>query len=216
MSWGEWSERLGAFLFPAACLGCGVSSGEYLCSACRSSFHPSHGLLLQAELRTLGSYEGVLAEAIGAVKHKGHKALGRELARLAALAVGRRWGSNERHSVYPLRASRSGQRYRGFSLPGMMEEAVLETTGWSALDGETARRFPDSAVSSHGLNLEQRLERQFPNRPFQTQENREAGPILLLDDVVTSGATMGAAVSRARELGFGPVRCFALALAPEA
>lgn len=210
-----WGERIGTFLFPATCLGCGASAGEHLCSTCRSDLQPARCLLLEAELWTLGSYEGVLAEAIGAVKQKGHKALGRELARLAARAVGQRWGRQGSHHVYSLAASRSGQRLRGFSLPELMGQAVLEQTAWNALDRNLAASFPDSVSSSRGLNLEQRLERQFPARSFRLSESGTAGPILLLDDVVTSGATMGTAVARARELGFGPVRCFALALAPE-
>ena len=170
--------------------------------------------MVGSELLTLGSYEGVLQACLTAVKQQGHKALGIELAQLAALRVEERWGKGPANRVYSIRPSRSGQRYRGFSLPLMIEQAVLARTGWPALEESLIGHFPDSKTSSQGLNLEQRLERQHrPLAPPSAQLGQGKGPLLILDDVVTTGATLGAAVITARELGFEPVNCCALAVA---
>jgi predicted amidophosphoribosyltransferase len=212
---GNITARLGAFLFPAACLGCQRRGELYLCADCRASLRPSLSLVLGAELLALGSYEGPLQACLTAVKQQGHKAVAAELALMAAQGVEQRWGRGHPAKVYSIRPSRSGQRFRGFSLPLIMERAVRERTGWVALEAALAGRFPDSKVSSQGLNLEQRLERQ--QRPAATPEPLSIGqgPLLILDDVVTSGATLGAAVAVARALGFEPITCCALAVAPQ-
>lgn len=208
-------ERLVAFLFPACCLGCQAEMGKYLCSACLANLQPCHSLITGASLITLGRYEGFLAESLTAVKKRGHKALAKELSELAAMAIVQRWGREESWTVHAVRPSREGHRYRGFSIPQMMEKAVIESTGWQALEPSLAASFPGSLSSSRGLSLEQRLGRQSDSDISSSGKCQPRGPLLLLDDVVTTGATLGKAVSTARELGFEPVSCFALALAPE-
>lgn len=167
------------------------------------------------ELRALGAYEGLLQECITAVKQRGHKAVGRELAQLAAGGVvASGLGPAQ---VMSLRPSRAGQRYRGFSLPMMMEDEVLARTGWQPVPRELRAYFPEGQSSSRGLNLEQRLERQqglSPSFPEPPEGGR--GMLWLLDDVVTTGATMSLAVAIARGLGYDPISCFALAVAEEA
>lgn len=166
------------------------------------------------ELRTLGTYEGVLQECLTAVKQRGHKALARELAQMAAQRiVAIRPDSAQ---VLSIRPSRAGQRFRGFSLPLMMEREVLARTGWQPVTAELRARFPEGQSSSQGLNLEQRLERQrgLPARSQSLEASR--GPLWLLDDVVTTGATLSVAVGVARGLGYDPIRCFAVAVADEA
>ena len=209
-------ERLGAFLFPPACVGCQAGGEHYLCSACRSSLRPGRSLVAGAELITLGAYEGVLQACLTAVKQQGHKSLARELAQMAGESAARCWGGGPERVVYSVRPSRAGQRLRGFSLPWLMERAVLERTDWKALSEPLAASFPDRETSSQGLNLEERLARQ-QGAPWQGRpaEGTGRGALLILDDVVTTGATLAAAVNAARELGFDPISCLALAVAAD-
>jgi predicted amidophosphoribosyltransferase len=103
----------------------------------------------------------------------------------------------------------------------MMQQATLAHTGWEALPQELAGHFPDQRASSRGMSLEQRLARRrrealpTPSPAEAPDSDAARGPLLVLDDVVTTGATLSSAVARASELGFHPVRCFALALAPD-
>lgn len=207
------SARLGRFLFPALCVGCKTEGSLYLCQACREELEPTRSLLAGAELCTLGRYDATMTSCLSAVKQQGRKALGGELAALAAAKVHALWGSGTPRTVYSVRPSRAGQRFRGFSLPQMMERAVLEATGWHALPPELWGRFPGQTSTSRGLGLAQRLARGGPSLRQAPSEVAHRGPLLILDDVVTTGATLAAAVETARALGFEPISCFALALA---
>jgi predicted amidophosphoribosyltransferase len=204
--------RLAAFLFPAVCVGCQRSTGLYLCSSCRSGLRATRSLVGGAELLALGEYRGVLQACLTAVKREGYRALAKELADLAARQVTLSWGAGPPRQVYSIRPSRSGQRFRGFSLPAAMEKAVVARTGWSSLEPALAREFPDCRFSTRRLSLEQRLERRFEKVGVPAPEATSRGPLLILDDVVTTGATLSASVARATELGFAPIVCFALAV----
>lgn len=210
------AQGIAHFLFPPLCVSCQMGGDAFLCARCRAGLKGGRSLVAGEELLVLGDYPGTLQLCLTAIKHQGHRALAAELAQLCAQRITQAWGKESSMVVYSIKPSRAGQRYRGFSLPGMMEQAVLARTGWPRLPIELTSLFPDSQGSSQGLNLEERLQRRRrgqsePPEPLHFEAVR--GPLLILDDVVTSGATLGAAVAAAQQAGFSPVRCFAIAVA---
>ena len=167
-----------------------------------------------AELQTLGAYEGILQDCLTAVKQRGHKALGEELARLAAQRIAALGSSPA--EVMGIRPSRSGHKFRGYSLPRMMEAELLAArTDWRPVPDSVRAVFPEGQSNSKGMNLEQRLERQHGLSLNLAEGASDRGTLWILDDVVTTGATMSLTVSIARKLGFDPIFCFAVAVADE-
>lgn len=197
-------------MFPAACLGCRAENAGYLCSECREGFELRCSRLSGHTLWTLGSYEGLLKKSITSVKTQGHKALGKELAEIAGQIIAERIAPTFRPDfVMAVPASGQGQRFRGFSLPQMMEAQVVEKTGWQSLPPKLRRTFKSAKKSSRGLNKEARLARS--KGLVQRTEEEADGALLILDDVVTTGATLSRCLEQAESMGYSDIRCFALA-----
>lgn len=166
-------------------------------------------------LLTLGCYEGPLRSIVMAVKSQGHRAAGRELAGCGVDS----WmeylpGFPSRPTIYPIAASSSGQKLRGFSFPSMLAGELHRRTSWPLLESSVARLFPSDSGRSRGLGLTDRWARRMFRQPEGTLPKSVRGPLVVIDDVVTSGATMTSAVTVAHQLGFEPIVGLALAVAP--
>lgn len=111
--------------------------------------------------------------------------------------------------VMAVPSSNQGQRFRGFSLPQMMEDRILEVTDWVALPQSLRRAFKSANKSSRGLSKEDRVTRS--KSLVQRTETLVSGTILIVDDVVTTGSTLNRCVEQAQGLGFQEVICLALA-----
>lgn len=195
-------------------MGCQTVGDLYLCRSCRAALRSGRSMVAGAELCTLGAYEGVLQDCLTAVKQRGHKALGHELAQLVAQRIAEK--QKGAAQVMGIRPSRSGHRFRGYSLPLMMEsELLVARPDWMALPESLRSHFPEGQSNSKGMNLEQRLERQHGLSLNLPESAQGRGALWILDDVVTTGATMSLTVSVARQLGYDPIFCYAVAVADE-
>ena len=160
---------------------------------------------------TLGAYDGLLKECILGIKNRGHKALAKELSRAAAKAFLEAFPQQDRiHAVMAVPSSKQGQKFRGFSLPQMIEEGLRETAGWPTLSPSLRRCYRAAAKSSRGLGRSERLAR-VQTADVQAFEEAKGKGLLLVDDVVTTGATLTRCVTQADQQGFAEVYCFALA-----
>lgn len=145
------------------------------------------------------------------MKNRGHKALAQDLSDAAArLLCPVLAESHTIEAVFAVPPSVQGRRFRGFSLPQMMESAILRETGWSVLDPKLRRAYRGAVKSSKNLSRSQRLSRR-DSVVDSSGESENRGTLLLVDDVVTTGATLARCVERARLQGFSKVICFALA-----
>lgn len=199
-------------LFPAMCLGCEKSGEGYLCQACRSQILDfRRSVVASAPLYSLGPYQGLLRECVLAVKAKGQRALGQELARIAVETLQLQPGvfDGVQH-VMAVPSSKEGSRFRGFSLPAIMADAVGKSFSLSAPPRDCAQAFGRSAKTSKGSSAGQRMGRLKEFEPRKVARV-EGGGLLLVDDVVTTGATLAVAIEQARALGYSQVVCFALA-----
>jgi predicted amidophosphoribosyltransferase len=171
----------------------------------------SQSSLGERTLWTLGSYEGLLQSCIATIKNRGHRALAEELSQVAALRFLELFPHRaEVSAVMAVPASRQGQRFRGFSLPQMMEDALRAQSGWPTLPSDIRRCYRSAAKSSKGMGGAERLARMHGDRLEAHPEAKGKG-LLLVDDVVTTGATLNRCLTQARQQGFEPIYCFALA-----
>ena len=153
-----------------------------------------------------GAYAPPLAPAIRRLKFEGHAELGRELARLleprlAALGLGA--GA----SFVPVPLHRSRLVERGFNQAALLASALADSRGGSFA--------PRALVRSRRTEQQARLGRTERERNVREAFAARPGPVprcaILVDDVVTTGATALACVRALRQAGSEVLAVAALA-----
>ena len=180
-------------LFPAACLGCG-EPGTAFCGAChpppRGAAWSSAGELPVA---ALGPYEGALRRAVLELK-SGR----RDVAALLAMLLAERWGAclGPQTVLVPIPTTGARRRARGFDQAALLARTLGERTGRPV--AAVLRRRGHRV--QQGRSREERLRSQ--GRFCCVRQTDLAGcTVVLVDDVVTTGATLRDAAAALRRAG---------------
>ncbi len=208
-------DALLGFLFPDACVACGepLALGErHACSACREQIRAS--LLPTGGLAAVGGdppihfalpFEGPTQALVHALKYDFRTSIARELAMVALPAV-RSIASRRVDAVVPVPLHRVRHRERGFNQSELIARPLAASLGLPVLGALVRAR---ATPSQTGLRRHERLksiERTFAPMP-PVRDRR----ILLVDDVVTTGATLTAAARAAFRGGAESVVALAVA-----
>ncbi|MGR6742513.1 ComF family protein [Microbacterium sp. F1-18] len=200
----RWREHLADALdliLPVWCAGCDAP-GRPLCATCVSEFpRPRRCDTDGLEVWSVARYEGVAARVIRALKEDGRTGLGRPLGRLmAGLVREAGWGDAV---LVPVPPSRPALRRRGYAVPEMLARRCdARVARWLRARGSVADQ-----------RLLGRAERQrnvagaFVARPG-------TGPVVIVDDVMTTGATLRAAQNALGGAGLRVVGAIVLADTP--
>lgn len=192
-----------ALVFPVVCAGCGALDIA-LCAPCRGMLHPAvtHRTLAGGlEVRSGLVFDGVPARVMRALKEEGRTALARAFA--PALAAAASAGPSF-DAVAVLPTSRAAMRRRGYRVPellasraGLVPERMLVTSR--------------STADQRALGREQRTH----NVAGSLRSRDAAGlRVLLVDDVVTTGATLAEAARALRVAGATVVGAATVAATP--
>jgi ComF family protein len=216
-------------LFPPRCGGCGAV-GSWLCAGCIAQIEPPYpegwtcggcgsaewGACRRCQAPALagflvvGAFDGPLRAAIHRLKYNRQRALAPALARLLALGLEHTpapWnGAAPLLLAVPLHPART--RERGFSQTDLLAEALAAQSAYPLLAGLHRIRATPPQV---GLSAAQRRVNVAGAFAWQGSAPPPPGPLLLVDDVYTSGATLAAAAQALRAAGSGPVYGVALA-----
>ncbi|HET9127082.1 MAG TPA: ComF family protein [Propionibacteriaceae bacterium] len=180
----------------AVCAGCGLP-GSPLCGTCRAELAGLPGLVTSRAggppVVACGPYDGTLARLVVAYKDRGVRSLGRPLARAVGLAASRHGELGPVALLVPVPSSGAAVRRRGY-------DHMLEFTRLLARDltgrGTRARVAPrlrrarvvrDQADLGH---LE-RLTNQVGSMRWRGPA--PPSPVIVVDDILTTGATIGEA-----------------------
>jgi ComF family protein len=185
-----WRKVVGLRIDGARCPSCGVplpgfadGSGN-LCLECVRQPPPYSGA------RSFGYYSTELRRVIQEFKFGGRRPLARLLAPLMADAFFESWQRDDFDFVTSVPLHPGRRRKRGFNQAELLSRAFARMTGLPEL--RTLRRAA-ATQSQVGLSDTQRLEN-VRNAFICTHVDRVAGKrILLIDDVVTTGATVASA-----------------------
>ncbi len=190
-----------SLLFPTWCAGCD-DPDVALCALCRDALAP-RGLRRVLpdglEVRSAVAFEGAPARVLRAFKEDGRTGLARPLGRALA-AVAPASGA----MVVPVPTSRTAMRRRGYRVAELL----------AARAGLRPRRLllpAHAAADQRGLQREARAENVAGTMRALPLAGRR---VLIVDDVVTTGATLGEAARALRAAGAEVVGAATVASTP--
>ena len=190
-------------VFPARCPGCGVAA-EPMCAACNATTRPAPALAVPAGLDALYvpfAYEGVVRELVARAKYRNRQAALGWLAHEMTRALGAEVSMIDVVTWAPTTARR--KRQRGFDQAELLATFIASELRLPV----RARLRRDAGRAQTGENRAARAEGpQFvPVRRREHVENhpvaRRPESVLVVDDVITTGATMTRAVRELRNGG---------------
>lgn len=177
-------------LLPRPCPGCGAQLGREvgLCANCRSELHPHielHSVLqpqVQPHLVTLGVYRGVTRRAIRALKYGGTRDLARPLGQALAGGIPADW---QVCAVIPVPLHANRQRERGYNQSALLAQAIADALQVPYVPALVRTRATAQQAKQHAAQRAANL-----SGAFQVQGIVPSGTVLLVDDVMTTGATL--------------------------
>ena len=189
-----------ALVFPTVCAGCDAPD-TVLCPACRDELVPTpRESVTDAGLRVRSAlaFDGVVARTIRAVKEEGRTSLVPPLARALEAVIP---NDVAEMLVVPVPSSAAALRRRGFSL----NEMLIRRMG---LPRVRLLRLTGTARDQRGLSRAERAEN--VAGAFCAGDVRGAR-VLLIDDVLTTGATLSEAARALRAAGADDVQAVTVA-----
>ena len=186
-------------LAPLRCVGCEEKSATVFCDACELLVEPA---------RTSGAvfqYGGPVADAIHRFKYRGRSDLGVALGTLMG-QVAAQW-RGEIDAVVPVPLHWRRRRRRGYDQAALLAKPIANALGVPLL----LRCLRRARHTRSQIELPHHERARNVDGAFVA--NRICGPerVLLVDDVRTTGATMGAARRALSAAGVVEVRTLALA-----
>ncbi len=195
-------------LLGAACPGCGRPSGA-LCSGCAAAITPRPAVVRTRplEIAASGEHTGVLRLAIVAWKEEGRTTLLRPLAHLLAASVVEVIRDESGPIVLvPVPTTRRSRLTRGADVvdqlahqaAGLLRDTGIDVSVRQAL--QVARRTSDQS----GLGARARARNLAGAFQLRSVEHLSGHPIVVVDDIFTTGATNGEAVRALTAAGHRP------------
>lgn len=189
---GEAMREAASVLWPVACAGCGAHDVA-VCAPCAALLigGPVRGDIDGLPLVAAAEYSGRVRMLVAACKEHGGRAQARALGAGLALAI----AAAPAGSLVRVPSSRAGLRRRGFDpVELMLHHAGLRAVPLRRVSGSGAQK-------ERSADERARAARGTLALPRRAAERLGIAPVVLVDDVVTSGATAREAVRAVRAAG---------------
>ncbi len=207
------------FIMPEACPGCGTGQPDYpfpVCARCRYSIlasppPPAISMAHITEIRSCRLYEGALKNCIVEFKYRANRRLIRVFDDII-----RHFLAGEGHKIraadslmIPVPAHILRQKSRGYNQAGLIAGILAEHISAAVLARSLLKIR--NTLPQAGLSREERMENL--KGAFSVVDKRSVigRDILLVDDVMTTGATLETCAAELLRSGARSVRAFTLA-----
>jgi ComF family protein len=195
-----------AYVFPVPCAGCGVD-GRALCRACSPELAIRLGTVLHAAgpVTAALDYEGVPRAVLLALKEQGRAGLASPLAEPFAAAVSAALAPTPDAVIAAVPSSRAARRRRGFEPVRLLASRAGIRLTPLFLPARPHAAQKGLGIAERARNLDGVFALARPVRGIR---------VLLVDDVITTGATLAAAAGVLRAGGAEVVGAAVLAATP--
>ncbi len=192
-------------LWPVTCPVC-AGAGSW-CVSCRPDGAPIRSVLPGVgPVTAVSRYDGGLAEAIRAWKLRGRRDLTGPLSELLTAAVAAWQPPHGSVALVPIPVRPASRRRRGRDVVGELAAQVADALPWLHL--RRCLRWRRKVGDQIGAGA---AERSRNVAGAMACRGLPPGPAILLDDVVTTGATLAEAARALRHAGAAPVSAAVLA-----
>jgi predicted amidophosphoribosyltransferase len=184
-------------IFPSRCFGC-QRLGPSICSGCRSSWHPHYykSSLGQFKVHSALIYTPIASKIILAAKESGQKGADELIIQSIIHVLEKNKVNTNLARMVPIPSSEASQRRRGRSFMVDLVSQISERTGIPMLDClQLSRRVLDQSR----LDRDQRAKNL--DGAFSLSCHVR-GELILIDDVVTTGATLREGFRAVNSQGF--------------
>ena len=196
-------------VFPRRCLGCG-RHGMWICKACSANIQcaPAERDLTGTPVISLLAFEEkMVRESLHALKYNGLRDVAGELAQVVLAEAA---PILEGAVLVPVPISPSRRKTRGYNQAEELARALGENLGLPVWSTALKRLGRSSSQVGKGAGERQAVEKGFAWEG--RGESAYAGrPWVLIDDLVTTGATLAACLDILRPHATAGLRAFALA-----
>jgi ComF family protein len=217
-----WTRNLKGLLnlfLESNCPLCQRQTSQEFCQYCVKQLHSCH--LAEPNSRwqesipvfAWGMYSGSLKRAIAAMKYENHPQIARPLGQWLGEAWLNSPQRNRRLIVVPIPLHSGKLKKRGYNQAALIAESFCQTTGLKFKQNGLARvRDTEAQFGLSALKREKNLAEAFALGK-QFSHYRPNVPVLLIDDIYTTGATAKSAVQVLHQCGIAVEGLAALATA---
>lgn len=205
--WSALGDELAAFILSGCCSGCDLP-GTLLCGVCREALiaapvrrETTGGLPVVAAL----TYEGVAARCIRRVKEEGETILAHPLGAALRAAVDEFSAEAAQFILVPIPTGRAAFRRRGYRVP----EVLIRRAGLVA-----SRYLLPTRSTADQRDLDAAQRSQNVAGSMRARHARDAVDAILIDDVITTGATLDEGARALKDAGFRVCGAVTLAATP--
>ncbi len=206
-------------LFPIYCVGC-KNRGEYICSRCAKQLFPAQAPKYTWITSIFSYTDPKIRNLIRILKFKNGKGVAKFFAPYVALALNEFVGEEANFSVgkgiilIPMPLSKKRFRKRGYNQSLLILNEAMKTSGYSNFQIRTdiVKKVKDTKAQSDIKKRADRLqniEKDFFVVNANTEDMRKT--VIIIDDVVTTGATLSAVRAKLRERGFRKIYALTVA-----
>ena len=205
-------KRALEIIFPITCFDCGKKNDSYLCFYCRQKIAPAKQFdsrKIKLIIFAASSYNNpVIRKIIWHFKYRGKYKLAEILAEIILQnfkLFTEISGADFRNYIFiPIPISKKKLKQRGYNQAGLIARALSEKTGIQREENVLFKKIDTLAQMEIKTKQERmsNLKGSFDVHPIDSANPSDKITIFLIDDVVTTGATLNEAARSLQAAGF--------------